>query len=607
MCGIAGMIGLKADERVCRSLLDSMRHRGPDGEGIYTKDDCTLLHARLSVIDPEGGSQPMILDWEGERYILVYNGELYNTQEVRRELESLGHRFCTHSDTEVILHAYVQWKEACLERFNGIFAFAVREEKKRRLFVARDRIGVKPLFYMEHGGGLLFSSEIKTILAYPTVRAELDLEGASELLLLGPGRTPGCGIFAGVRELEPGCYCLYEVGKLKIKRYWKLTDREHRDSFPDTLAKVRYLVEDAIVRQMVSDVPLGTFLSGGLDSSLISAICAREMKQQGKTLHTFSVDYENNEQYFVPGKFQPNSDTGFISLMEEKLDTNHHWSVLTPAELMDVSELATIARDLPGMADVDFSLFAFCKDVRREVTVALSGECADEIFGGYPWYRDPEVRSREGFPWAQNTGQRVSLMAESLKRNQDPVEYIQERYQQTCRESDILPECSPQERRIKEMVNLNFRWFMQTLLDRKDRMSMASSLEVRVPFCDYRIAEYLYAVPWEYKDHNGYEKGLLRTAMAGVIPDEILWRKKSPYPKTFDPRFRSLVEERFASLLADIRSPLWHLVDREEASKLRTSEHLWPWYGQLMRGTQTMAYFIQLDFWLRHYHVDLVF
>ncbi len=607
MCGIAGMVGFENDERISRKMLDSMKHRGPDGEGAYRSEECMLLHVRLSVIDPAGGAQPMILDWAGERYILVYNGELYNTAEIRTELESLGHSFRGHSDTEVVLHAYAQWQEGCTDRFNGIFAFAVWEERKKRLFLARDRIGVKPLFFMEHKGGMLFASEMKTILAFPSIRPILDREGASELLLLGPGRTPGCGIFVGMRELEPGCSAIFDRGKMRIRRYWRLTDREHRDSFRDTLAKVRYLVEDAVRRQMVSDVPLGTFLSGGLDSSLITAICARECGSRGKILKSFSVDYENNEQYFQPGKFQPNADTEFIRLMQRELDTEHHWSVLTPEDLMGVLEAATVARDLPGMADVDFSLYAFCRDVRCDVTVALSGECADEIFGGYPWYRDPDVRELEGFPWAQNASQRASLMGENLKNHTDPREYIMERYLQTCRESDILPENSPRERRIKEMTNLNFRWFMQTLLERKDRRSMASSLEVRVPFCDYRIAEYLYGIPWEYKDHNGFEKGLLRSAMAGLIPDEILWRKKSPYPKTFDPKFRQMVADRFALLLTDLSSPLWHMVDREEAAMLPVSEHLWPWYGQLMRGVQTMAYFIQMDFWLRHYCVEFAF
>lgn len=604
MCAIAGIIGLEAGREVSEKMLQTMERRGPDGQGIFEDRYCTLLHARLAIIDPVGGRQPMSLVFGGKCYTLVYNGELYNTEEIRRALLACGHEFEGHSDTEVVLHAYAQWGETCLERFNGIFAFGVWDGV--RLFLARDRIGVKPLFYTQHRGGLIFASEIKTILTYPTVKPELDEQGAAEILLLGPGRTPGCGVFRGILELEPGCCGYYQDGKLTVLRYWKLLDREHRENFQDTAAHVRELVEDAIKRQMVSDVPIGTFLSGGLDSSLISAICAREMKNRGEQLHTFSVDYENNDKYFTPGKFQPNSDNHYIHIMQEAIDSNHHWTVLTPEDLVAALEDSTIARDLPGMADVDFSLLAFCREIRRDVKVALSGECADEIFGGYPWYRDPEVRALDGFPWAQNTAQRRGLMVPALARRVDGAAYIYDRYADTCRQSDILPGCSPEERRMKEMVNLNFRWFMQTLLDRKDRMSMYSGLEVRVPFCDYRIAEYLYGVPWSFKDHQGHEKGLLRQAMEGLLPDEVLWRKKSPYPKTFDPRYTQLVTARLRELLKE-DAPLFYLVSRDAVTELLEQEHPWPWYGQLMKLPQTAAYLLQIDFWLRKYQIDFVF
>jgi len=561
------------------------------------------LHARLAVIDPEGGKQPMVLSYDGETYILIYNGELYNTDELRQELQQRGHRFAGHSDTEVVLHAYAEFGPECLNRFNGIFAFAVWEANRRKLFLARDRIGVKPLFYKLHEGGLVFASEIKTILAYPTVRAKLDGEGAAQLLMLGPGRIPGSGVFQDIREMEPGCFGYYQEGRLAVHRYWKLTDREHTDSFEKTVETVRYLVTDAIHRQMISDVPIGTFLSGGLDSSLISAICAGEMESRGERLKTFSVDYRNNDQYFVPGKFQPNSDGDYIRLMRNTIGADHSWTVLTPEDLLDCLEDATIARDLPGMADVDFSLLAFCRQIRKDVKVALSGECADEIFGGYPWYRDPEIRALEGFPWAQNTHQRLDLMHPDIRIN--GKELVMDAYTGTCRESDILPENSPQEKRMKEMVNLNFRWFMQTLLDRKDRMSMYTSLEVRVPFCDYRIAEYLYGVPWEYKDYQGKEKGLLRHAMEGILPEAVLWRKKSPYPKTFDPKYGELVGAMLKQKLAEKDSPLFGLVNRNAVEEMFIAEPIWPWYGQLMRTPQTMAYLLQLDFWLRKYKVEL--
>lgn len=606
MCGIAGAVGLRCEEPIQRKLARTMARRGPDDTGVYCSEDCCLIHTRLTIIDPEGGKQPMCMEYGKERYTLIYNGELYNARELRTELEKLGHTFSGHSDTEVVLHACAQWGSEALTRFNGIFAFALWEEKRRRLLLARDRMGVKPLFYMQHEGGLLFASEIKTLLAYPTVRAQLDAQGAAEILLLGPGRTPGCGILKDIYEVEPGCWGEYVDADLRLHRYWRLTDREHCDNFEQTADTVRFLVTDAIRRQMVSDVPIGTFLSGGLDSSIISAVCAQELKKRGERLPTFSVDYEDNEKYFSPTKFQPNADPYYIRLMQEALDSEHHWTVLTPEALVGVLEDATRARDLPGMADVDFSLLAFCREIRQCVKVALSGECADEIFGGYPWYRDPQVRAHDGFPWAQNTAQRCALMHPALAERIDGEAYVRSRYLQTLEQSDILPGTPPQERRMKEMVNLNQRWFMQTLLDRKDRMSMYCSLEVRVPFCDYRIAEYLYGVPWEFKDYRGEEKGLLRYAMRGLLPEQVLHRKKSPYPKTWHPRYLQLVSERMECVLADKTAPIFQLVDEGALRALLCAESPWPWYGQLMKTPQTIAYFLQINDWLKEYKVEIV-
>ena len=602
MCAISGAVGVSFDRQTGSVMLETMKRRGPDGQGIYLDSYCMLLHTRLAIIDPAGGIQPMKLRWGEETYVISYNGELYNTDELRSTLIRRGHVFKTHSDTEVLLHAYCEWKDACLEKLNGIYAFAVWEVKAKRLFLARDRMGVKPLFYAPRNHGIIFGSEIKTILAHPEMDAQLDAEGASELLLLGPGRRPGSGVLRGIQELEPGWCGYFENGKLALKQYWRLLDRIHIDSLEETIEKVHFLVKDSIARQMVSDVSIGTFLSGGLDSSIITSVCAR---RQEEPLKTFSVDYENQDRYFVPGKFQPTYDSHYIRLMQKVFKTDHSWTVLNPEELYNALSEATIARDLPGMADVDSSLLLFCNHIRKDVKVALSGECADEIFGGYPWYRDPEIRDAKGFPWAQNTSVRASLLNPDL-RVQNPEEFVMEQYIRTIRESDILPENSPQERRMKEMVNLNQRWFMQTLLDRKDRMSMYWGLEVRVPFCDHRIAEYLYSVPWEMKDLGGKEKGLLRTAMAAYLPEEVLWRKKSPYPKTFDPRFKEIVRNQMLILLEDRSAPVFQLISKDALKSYMEQERPWPWYGQLMRETQTMAYILQMDYWLRHYKVRLV-
>ena len=607
MCAIAGIMGLKITEDIIQKMLETMKRRGPDASGVYCKKDTALLHSRLAVVDIKNGNQPMHLAWGGEKYTLIYNGEIYNAAELREELEKIGHMFVGYSDTEIVMHAYAQWGAGCLEKLNGIFAFAVWEENKDRLFLARDRIGVKPLFYRIQDNGLLFASEIKTILRHPSVKAQLDPQGAMQIVMLGPGRMPGSGVFRDIYEIEPGCCAYYEKRKLKIIRYWMLKDRVHTDSFDQTVEKVRFLVTDAIKRQMISDVPVGTFLSGGLDSSLITSVCAEEMRSRGEILDTFSVDYRDNDRYFESNKFQPDSDNKYISIMESELHTTHHRTVLTPEDLVSSLENATVARDLPGMADVDFSLFAFCKEIRKDVTVALSGECADEIFGGYPWYRDPAVRAREGFPWAQNTTQRAAVLSPNINHKRDPHDFVMELYQSCCQQSDILPENTDTEKRMKEMVNLNFRWFMQTLLDRKDRMSMYHSLEVRVPFCDYRIAEYLYSVPWEFKNWMGREKGLLRKAMEGILPEEVLYRKKSPYPKTFDPNYERIIRNALEQVIQQKNAPLWSITNKDSVVCMLQEESEWPWYGQLMRRPQTMAYLLQINFWLVHYQVDLLF
>lgn len=603
MCAIAGMVGIGSDQTTNQKMLQTMHRRGPDGNGTYSTQECTLLHSRLAIIDPMGGAQPMSCHWEGKNYVIVYNGELYNTDEIKKVLRRLGHRFQSSCDTEVVLHSFAQWGEEALQILNGIFAFAVWIEQENKLFLARDRMGVKPLFYMLHNSGVIFASEIKTILAHPDVDAELDAFGVAQVIMLGPGRLPGSGVFRNVQELEPGCCGWFTDGTLRTTKYWQLRDRIHEESFEDTTEHIRYLVTDAIKRQMVSDVPIGCFLSGGLDSSLISSICAQEMKKNGGVLKTFSLDYRDNAKYFRPGKFQPEADTAYIDIMSEYLQTDRRWTVLTPEMLVASLEEATIARDLPGMADVDFSLLLFCKDIRNNVKVALSGECADEIFGGYPWYRDPEIRDADGFPWAQNTAQRAAFLAPWVKQEIDPIALVNDAYLETVNSSDILPENDPLETRMKQMVNLNYRWFMQTLLDRKDRMSMYHGLEVRVPFCDYRIAEYLYAVPWSYKDHNGYEKGLLRQAMAGYLPREVLWRKKSPYPKTHDPFYMQLVSKMLTDLLKDKNAPLFQIVDPAVLESLLNEQDRWPWYGQLMQAPQTIAYMLQIDCWLRHFHI----
>lgn len=543
----------------------------------------------------------------GERaYALVYNGELYNTEEIREKLLDLGFVFDGHSDTEVLLKAYVAWGANCVTRLNGIFAFAVYDAAENRLFVARDRIGVKPFFYALKSGSFLFASEIKSLLQHKKIQPEIETEAIAEIMLIGPGRTPENGVFKDICELPPACCGYFDRDGLKIKKYWHLTDTPHTDSFPETVEKVRGLVTDAIERQLVSDVPIGTFLSGGLDSSIISSVAARYMRNQGKKLMTFSLDYRDNDKYFQKSKFQPNADAEYIQKMNAYLQVENHLVVLDSEDVANALYAATEARDLPGMVDVDSSLLLFCKEIKKHCTVALSGECADEIFGGYPWYRDKEIRMRYGFPWAQSTDYRYSFLTDALAERIDPHEYVNARYQRTIQDTHKAEGLNETESRMKEMMRLNLDWFMQTLLDRKDRMSMYNGLEVRVPFCDYRIAEYLYRVPWEYKDYKGYEKGLLREAVRDLLPDDVLWRKKSPYPKTHHPIYRQTVSKMLEEVISNSNSPVLQIAKKESLEELLRTDRQTPWYGQLMTTPQTIAYFVQLNHWLQHYHVRIL-
>lgn len=604
MCGIAGAVSFIEDMREDMKIYEKMQHallrRGPDQRGMVLKRQAALIHTRLAVIDIDGGRQPMSFG----RYTIVYNGELYNTEELRRELAE-DFDFTTHSDTEVVLKSYIKWGSTCVDRFNGIFALAVWDEEEQRLFLARDRIGVKPLFYYDTGKRLIFASELPSLLEHPLVPHEIDAEGAAELLLMAPGRTMGCGVIRGVKEVKPGWCGYYTAEGTKLWEYWRLRAYELHESFEDTAKHVRELVIDSIRRQLVSDVPVCTFLSGGLDSSLISSVAAAELKKQGRQLTTLSVDYRNNEKYFRSSHFQPDSDPEYIACMAEYLGTDHHNIVLDTADLAKALDDAVEARGLPGMADVDSSMLLFCREIKKYGTVALSGECADEIFGGYPWYRDEDIRMTDGFPWAQSTAYRSRFLCDRYAREIDAGDYVYSAYRRTADYAMKLPDDSPLEYRMKEMTQLNFHWFMQTLLDRKDRMSMYSGLEVRVPFCDYRIAEYMYNVPWEYKDYKGREKGLLREAMKEWLPEKVLWRKKSPYPKTHDPVFLDIVTERLRSVL-DSGGRLTELVKREELERLLRHEDHVQWYGQLMNLPQTIAYFLQLNCWLERFDIKLV-
>lgn len=609
MCGIGGFVDYERDARRGGPILHGMKRtltpRGPDAEGTYFDEDAALVHRRLIVIDPEGGKQPM--HSPDRNTIIIYNGELYNTPELRTELMSRGHEFVGHSDTEVLLHAYLEWKTDAFSRLNGIFAFAIWEKRERRLTLCRDRLGVKPLFFAPIRNGLTFGSTIDTVLCHPEIEPALDEDGLRTLLLLGPARPPESGVFRQIKSLLPGHFAVLTPENFTDHVYWQLEAHEHEDDLPTTIERTHTLICDAARRQLVSDVPLACFLSGGLDSSILSMLAAKDYAARGETLHTWSVDYRDNDKYFTKSIFQPNSDDSYIDQMVNFLGTHHHRVVLEPEALCAALLPATDARALPGMADVDSSLLLFCAAVKRGgTTVCLSGECADELFGGYPWYHREEILFEDTFPWSRSVGLRLGLLTPDAVRNGE--EFVRQHYRDTCDRAPKLSSDDKKAARMREMFVLNLDWFMATLLDRKDRMSMYSGLEVRVPFCDHRIVEYAYNMPWDFKSLEGREKGIVRRAFADELPKEIVYRKKSPYPKTFHPVYTRLCADYVCRIFEDNTSVAASLFDRNAVQKLmqRPESLAEPWFGQLMRTPQIFAYIIQLDRWFRHYHVKIV-
>lgn len=612
MCGIAGVINFH--ENLCnrRSVIENMtetlKKRGPDSFGYYINKNALLGHRRLIVVDPTGGSQPMIKSYNNNKYIIVYNGELYNTEDLRKELISLNFKFSSYSDTEVLLTSYIAWGIDCVKKLNGIFSFGIWDESNRSLFLCRDPLGVKPLYYTIKDNNLIFGSELKTLLAHPLIEPILDNDGICEIFGLGPAHSLDSAVFKGISSLPPAHFLFYTKDDMKIEEYWTLKCIPHTEDINTTAEHIKTLLTDAIERQLISDVPVCTFLSGGLDSSIISSVASSYFKKIGKTLDTYSIDYKDNNEFFKSNDFQPDLDDPWIDVMSHYIGSNHKKVILNTSELAEYLIDSVKATDLPGMADIDSSLFLFCKEVRQSATVALSGECADEVFGGYPWFRREELINSNTFPWSRYVDARKALLSSDYKAL-DLQGYVQAQYEETVKKTPKIHGESKFESRIREIAYLNMKWFMLTLLTRKDRMSMSNSLEVRVPFADVRLVEYAYNIPIEMKFFKEREKGLLRKALEGLLPDDVLWRKKSPYPKTHNPEYTSLVKSWLDNIIEDKTSPLLQLVDYKTVKQLvSTNGESFNgfWFGQLMKGPQLMAYLIQINAWMKMYKVKIV-
>ena len=548
---------------------------------------------------------------------LNFQGHIYNTDEIRISLKENGvsideiyenaQKNC--SDEELILIGYMYWGKNIVNHLNGIFAFAIWDENNQELFLARDHFGVKPLYYTMCNNHFIYASEIKTLFQFPGVQKILNTQGICELFGIGPAHTPGTTVFDNIFELKPGHFAIFNRSGLHLEKYWSLKSEPHYESLAETCNHLEFLLKDSITRQLApacnTDTPFCTFLSGGLDSSIITKYAADYCYENGlPPLNTFSIDYVDNDKNFIKSDFQPNSDNYYINLMVNKLHTSHHPIVIDTPELTDTLRDSLLARDFPGMADIDSSLLLFCKNVRPHASISLTGECADEIFGGYPWFFREDALNSGTFPWSLAFNERQTLLHPSIAKKVNLKEYIDYRYNESLEQVDILDTDSLETAEKRKISHLTLNWFMPTLNDRSERMATYNDFEIRVPFCDYRLAQYVWNIPWELKALNGREKGLLRYVARKFLPAEVVDRKKSPYPKTHNPTYLAKVKTMLSDIMSNPKAPIHYLLNKDYVLNIIETDgkaFSRPWFGQLMTGPQLMAYICQVNMWLEIY------
>lgn len=606
MCGIAGWVdfnkNLNNEIPTLEAMTETLKRRGPDGSGIWTDTHVGLGHRRLAVIDPKGGAQPMLSSERLPLAVVSYNGEVYNFLELREELKILGHEFRTHSDTEVLLKAYLEWDLDFVQKLNGIYAFAIWDCSKKELLLVRDRMGVKPLYYYPLADGILFGSEPKAILANPLVRAQASREELCDALLFL--RTPGRVPFQGMFELKAGHLLRLGRGRMHEECYWKLEARPHTDDLNTTIAKVRELLEDIVSRQMISDVPLCTLLSGGLDSSAISALASRLRSAQGKSLSTFVVDFAGQTDNYQADPIRPSADLPFAREVANFIGSDHHAIMLDKGRLLDpeVRQAVLAAWDLPyNFGDLDISLYLLFAEVRKHATVALSGEAADELFGGYLWFSDASARGADTFPWLQLAAHRGlnprSLFHSDFLAKLKLTEYQNDLYQSALAEVPRLEGESQLENRIREISYLTLTRWLPILLEKKDRMSMAVGLEGRVPFCDHRLVEYVFNIPWVMKAAFPLEKGILREAVKDLLPQSVIQRKKAAYPTLQD----SAYDRGLVSMLKSGSALHRHLSQEGIDQLVAKTQH--KSLSEFERILVESA--VRLDAWITQYNVEV--
>ncbi|MGW3168838.1 asparagine synthase (glutamine-hydrolyzing) [Streptomyces sp. NPDC001153] len=606
MCGITGWASFHSDARPQAPIIEAMTAtlapRGPDAGGVWLGERAAIGHRRLAVIDLEGGVQPMTDRPEQPDIVLTYSGEVYNHHQLRTELRARGHAFRTHSDTEVVLRAYAEWGEAVAEHLEGMFAFAVWDEGAQRLLLVRDRLGVKPLFWATVDGGLAFASEPKALFAHPGIRPRVDADGLREAysLLFNTGPT----VWSGVREVEPGGVLALDRGGIRERRYWQLEATDHTDDHDTAIERIRSLVGAAARSQLEADVPLCSLLSGGIDSTVLTALLADELcRREGPDarIRSYAVDYSDQAEQFTGDVLRTGHDTPYAIEAGAFIGTDHSTVVLDPRALLDPEhrKAVVVARDSPiGVGDMDTSLYLLFGEIRKHSTVALSGEAADEVFCGYPWFHNPKALAAETFPWLLVTGDEAAMPL-NPELDLRMGEFRDDTYRTALAAVPHLDGESPSEHRQREMQHLSLTRWLRQLLHRKDRLSMAQGLEVRVPYCDHRLVEYAFTTPWALKSFDGREKSLLRAMGAGLAPDSVLHRPKNHYPATHHPDYNRGLQQLARDALAteQVRA----LADETRIKPcLDTPPDRLEW-GHRLR----LERIVDLALWLDHYRPEL--
>lgn len=523
-------------------------------------------------------------------------GRVRNRASLASELELRANA----APSELVLAAYRRWGEDYPRHIEGPAITCVMDSEADVLVLSRDRMGEGSVFYELSEDSASFSDHPDVLLKTARIDPVVDANGLRELFGLGPARTPGQTYYRDMKALEPGCALVIRGGAVRIDRYWHIEDSEHEDDTSETVRRTRELLEDCV--REVAGLRPAVMLSGGLDSTALTALLSRD----NAPLRSFSVDYQDNARDFRANAFRPEMDAPYAAEAVRAFGTQHRLVTLTQQELAGALGRATSARGFPGMADIDASLLLFSEQIVRYDRYVVSGECGDEVFCGYPWFKGE--LSPEGFPWSGSMELREALLLPEIRHELKLREYVADVFQTRRAKAAPGPSWPEEERRLRTMQRLCFDFFMSNLQERAVRMCEAAGVRVLTPLCDDRLVQYVYNVPREMKFMGGQEKGLFREAMADLLPEKLLRRTKSPYPKTCSPEFSRIVRGMALRLASEESAPVFDILDREMVRRIARSEldpAQTPWFGQLMAGPQLLGYIWQVNRWMSERNIRL--